>query len=300
MRRNLILLFLLAVAARAGIVDDVLHVWDADHDGHLDRDEVPDSATFDLIDRDRDGKATREEIESYLGGGADPAAKPETRPEAPRTPETEKPEKPKAPEAPTAEKPKESKSEAAPKSAPRPGSREEVKDFLERFDADKDGRLAPAEFRAGEEAFRAYDRNRDGFLSEREIARYLEDRLKEARRRPRPDNFLELFDENRDGKVTRKEYDGPGDFWRSYDHDRDDAITQEELNMGPDAGRRGMREAMAATADGATPLPRRTMLDRYDKDGDGRITLEELGGSESVLQRLDRNRDGVLTGAEVR
>jgi hypothetical protein len=52
--------------------------------------------------------------------------------------------------------------------------------------------------------------------------------------------------------------------------------------------------------DGPTEAPEKGMLERFDKDGDGRITLEELNGAESVLRRLDRNGDGVLSGREVR
>lgn len=283
--RTLALLLLPAALAAADGVDDIFRVWDANGDGRLTRDELPDAATFDKVDGNRDGTILREEVAAFLG----------VKPAGPKE-ATREPAKPADP----APKPPEKKSEAAPKKDPRPGSKEERSDFFERFDADKDGRISATEFRGGEEVFRQYDRNRDGFLSPKEVERYLDDRLKQARRNPRPDNFMEIFDGNRDGKVTRREYDGPSPFFRSYDHDGDDVVTEAELNMGPVVPKSMMAEGPAADPDGPTPLPRRTLLDRYDKDADGKVTLEELGGAESVMQRLDRNGDGILSGGEVR
>ncbi|MGH7163231.1 MAG: EF-hand domain-containing protein [Planctomycetota bacterium] len=272
-------LALLAAAARADKVDEVFQVWDLNEDGVLTRDEIADAAVFDKLDGDRDGKGTRAEVQAFLGV---PPPEPKPAPAA-------EPEK------------KEGKSDGGVKAAPRT-RKGRVQDFFERFDANKDGKVQASEFQAGAEVFQRYDRNRDGALREREVARYLDDRTKEAKRNPRPDNFFELFDENGDGKVTRKEYDGPGDFFRRYDHDGDDAVTQEELDRGPDAGRlKRMEDApRPPPGGGPTPLPRRGLLERYDKDGDGRVTLEELGGAETVLRRLDRNSDGLLTGSEVR
>ena len=40
------------------------------------------------------------------------------------------------------------------------------------------------------------------------------------------------------------------------------------------------------------------MWDLHDKDGDGRVSAEELGAGEAVFRRLDRNRDGYLTAAD--
>jgi Ca2+-binding EF-hand superfamily protein len=53
-------------------------------------------------------------------------------------------------------------------------------------------------------------------------------------------------------------------------------------------------------ADGPTRAPKQGLLARYDKDEDGRITLEELNGAEALMTRLDKNGDGVLSGSEVR
>ena len=53
-------------------------------------------------------------------------------------------------------------------------------------------------------------------------------------------------------------------------------------------------------ADGPTRAPELNLLDRYDTDKDGRVTLEELNGAEALMSRLDKNGDGVLTSGEAR
>jgi hypothetical protein len=39
--------------------------------------------------------------------------------------------------------------------------------------------------------------------------------------------------------------------------------------------------------------------DRYDADGDGRITREKFTGSEDLFDRLDRDRDGAITKSDL-
>ncbi len=280
MRLATLILLALAALARADPVDDILRVWDVNANGMLEREEVPDKDIFAKVDADADGKVTRAELSAYLG------LKPEPVPKAGDKPAADPAKKP------------ETKTEEAPRPMPR-SLKDQVKDFFERFDADKDAKISKAEFRAGEEVFKQYDKNRNDTLSEREVEIYLADRIAEAKRNPRPDNFFELFDLNGDGKVTRREYDGPRAFFRLYDHNKDDTVTETELNAGPEGGMMRMDPARMET-DGPTPLPQRSMQERYDKDGDGRITLEELGGAENILRRLDRNGDGVLSGNELR
>ena len=276
--RKLCLLALCAAAVGGDEeIDNIFRVWDADRDGVITADEIPDAAIFEKVDADGNGKVTREEVAAFLN------LKPEPKRE-------EKPAK----EPPA--KPPEKKSEAAPVPEPRT-VKERVADFFRRFDKNQDGKVQRDELPgAGDEQWERYDRTRDGAFNRREATRYVEDQLKAAKRNPRPDNFLELFDLNRDKKVTRREYDGPSRFFREYDRDRDRVVTEAELAMGPD---RPMRADEEEAIDGPTPLPKEGLLERYDANDDGRITPDELK-AENVFRRLDRNGDGVLSGPEVR
>jgi len=258
-------------------VDGIFSVWDANRDGVITADEIPDAAIFGKVDADKDGKVTRAEVAAFLN------LKPEAKPKA-----GAEPAKPKS---------EEKKSEAAP--APEPRTvKERVADFFRRFDKNKDGKVQKDELPGvGDEQWQRYDRSRDDAFNKREATRYIEDQLEAAKRNPRPDNFMELFDLDRDRKVTRREYDGPARFFRQYDRDRDRVVTEEELTMGPDRG--PMRPEDDEAMDGPTPLPKQGLIERYDANDDGRITPDELK-AENVFRRLDRNRDGVLTGPELR
>lgn len=286
--RNIIALLALAAAVAAeDKVDSIFKVWDADGDGKLTAEEVPDAGIFAKVDTNKDGTISRAEVAAFLGvkAPAEPAkgsgkAKAEAKKQA-KTAQVDK-----------------KKTESAPMPAPRT-VKERVEDLLRRFDKDDNRKIERKEWQAGEQVFVDWDRSRDGALSVRELTRYVKYTLREAKRRPNVNNFFDLFDMNRDKKVTKSEYDGPASFFRQYDHDKNRVITEQELFMGAGASQ-VMDSDREFMADGPTPMPKQTLLDRYDKDENGRITIQELGGAESVLARLDKNGDGVLSGSEVR
>ena len=284
----------LMLAPFAVAADDLaartLKVWDANADGVLTKEEFPDEATFKKADRDGDGKVTVDEIAIFLG-----IKKP---PPPAKKKEEAKPAK-KAPARPKGE----STSDGGMRKAPFTIS-ERVKDFFRRFDANMDKLVDKKEAQGiGDDLWKRFDRNKDEAFSSREASRLIRYQITEAKKRPNRANFFELFDRNRDKRVTKPEYDGPAQFFRQYDHDRNKVVTEEEINMGPNARARNNRQMQADKkfmADGPTRAPKRTLLDRYDKDQDGRITLEELNGAEALMQRLDTNGDGILSGREAK
>lgn len=281
MRTLLSLTLLAALAAADGSVDRIFQVWDTNKDGVLTPDELPDKGMFVRVDADKDGKVTAKEVATFLAGAKSKDADK-------KKPTTGKP----------SPKPEPKKSEAKPIPDPRTIS-ERVADFFRRFDLNKDRKIQRKEFQGDDTAFKDTDRNRNKTLSVKEVARYITRQIREAKKRPNRNNFFDLFDRNRDRKVTRKEYDGPAKFFKDHDHDKNNVVTEKELNLGPQGGMemKGDKDFMA---DGPTPLPKTGLLARYDKNDDGKITIEELKGAESVLRRLDKNGDGVLSGSEVR
>jgi Ca2+-binding EF-hand superfamily protein len=283
MMRKLLLCALLAAPAVGDEVDNVLAVWDLNRDGTLTPDEVPDAAIFGKVDADKDGKVTREEIALFL------KVKPEPKKDG-KGPEGKEGKDAKG------AKPEEKKSESAPEVEPRT-IKERVDDLFRRYDQDKDGKIQRKELPgASDEQWQRYDRTRDEALNRREATRYVEEQLEMAKRAPRPDNFMDLFDMNRDKKVTKKEYDGPGQFFRQYDTDKDDVITEAELAAPPMVT---MRPEDEMDVDGPTALPKQGLLERYDANKDDRVTADELK-AENIFRRLDKNGDGILTGPELR
>jgi Ca2+-binding EF-hand superfamily protein len=149
---------------------------------------------------------------------------------------------------------------------------ERVWTFIQqRYDADRDGRVTEAEYARGEVQFANYDIDGDGVLTEKDF----------------PDETW---------------YNGFGSgVAREADRDRNRVVTGEEWKL---------------------------FLDRLDPDGDGEMTQDELGRAYSpqmvtrmsivalsfdqdldgkitrvdyamLFGDLDRNKDGVLTGAEL-
>jgi hypothetical protein len=59
-----------------------------------------------------------------------------------------------------------------------------------------------------------------------------------ARPRSRGRRFVERLDRNRDGKVSRSEFDGPGHHFRVLDRNGDGFLTPDEAPAGPPPGRK--------------------------------------------------------------
>jgi Ca2+-binding EF-hand superfamily protein len=181
--------------------------------------------------------------------------------------------------------------------------------FLSNFDANKDGKIQRKEYAGadGDKVFRDFDRERDGALDEREVLSLCKDQLEDldrSRRHPTRYNFLVLYDLDEDRRVSRDEYGflrGPASTFNSYDDDGDGIVTYEELyniRTSKDKryrGKAGEGEGMAE----APPPEKKDVWGLYDKNHDGRVTAEEFGGAEAVFRRLDRNRDGSLTAADL-
>lgn len=100
------------------------------------------------------------------------------------------------------------------------------------------------------------------------------------------------LDANRDGVVSRSEWRGNANAFRVRDWNGDGVLSGDEVRMGaepPDDSLEARDYSM--TAD-----------DRFyylDADNDGIVSESEWDGSLPTFDRLDRNRDGRLTRAEL-
>lgn len=158
--------------------------------------------------------------------------------------------------------------------------------FLERLDADKDGKITKAEYAAARAAdFKAADKNGDGVIDKDEFAAY-----GDQRRGAFVDRMFARLDKNGDGKLTADEISTR----RGRRADRADRADK------ADRADRGERRA----ARGA----RRINFDRADTDKKGFLTLDDLTKLRGArfdatlkrrFERLDTNRDGKLAGDEL-
>jgi Ca2+-binding EF-hand superfamily protein len=96
--------------------------------------------------------------------------------------------------------------------------------------------------------------------------------------------FFEQMDADKDGRVTKAEFDAyRAAMFKAADKDGDGTISREEFAAYGDGRRNAFLDRMFA---------------RLDKNGDGKITADELPQRRNLLpafERVDRNRDGFIT-----
>jgi Ca2+-binding EF-hand superfamily protein len=165
-----------------------------------------------------------------------------------------------------------------------------VEEILVRYDKDKNGMLSMKEVAGNKflaEVFSRADTNGDKQLDAKEL-RYLGDKLRtmladRQHSKSKARAFQVPFDEwdkNKDGRIEQNEWQGNKALFERIDLDRDAAITREEVQ----------RYKKRVEGD--------DFVDRFDLNGDGRVTLEEFGGPPEAFRRADKNGDGVVTRAD--
>jgi Ca2+-binding EF-hand superfamily protein len=162
------------------------------------------------------------------------------------------------------------------------------------MDSNNDGVISRREWRGSEVSFRDYDWNGDGLLSG--------DEVRPGARRPGPaqppgefngpdsedafdnwtvEGFIAL-DRNKDGRITRDEWQFARDAFRRADFDNDSQLTRIEF-LGAETSKNDQRE--------------RSFRD-LDENNDGQISRLEWHGTRAWFDARDANRDGRLTPQE--
>jgi Ca2+-binding EF-hand superfamily protein len=171
----------------------------------------------------------------------------------------------------------------------RPWIREAAAGILERFDKDRDGRLAGDEIPGdGKLDLAKADRNADGAIDLFEITLVLSERAGPGGGGGMLARKLKQMDANQDGAIDRAEWQGPPERFDRIDADRDGRITEAEVKQALGGGEGRWMDKGADAA-----------FRRFDADQDGRITAEEWKGRPETFQRLDENRDGAITREEL-
>lgn len=183
--------------------------------------------------------------------------------------------------------------------AQRPAQAEQ---FMQRYDANGDGRIDRNEFPGSDEAFARLDADDDGLISLDELRAArgnLRDGAGERDADPaqRWQQMLQRHDADNDGRISREEWTGAERIFEMLDANKDGFITEDEalrMGAGPQQGPRGGDQGQM------DPAQRwQRMLERFDANKDGAISREEWQGPVETFERLDANRDGVITEDEV-
>jgi len=174
---------------------------------------------------------------------------------------------------------------AAPRRSGR-GSRDSRGSYWDRpetikaYDKDKDGKVSEKEQEAARTAMRAryelrrYDENKDGKLDEKETAARDKARAEREKRRK---EFYDRFDKNKNGQIDEDERGAIGEYYRMrrYDTNRDGKLDEKET----------------AARDKANAEREKRMQEvrkRFDKDGDGELNEEE----QRAMRDYFRSRGG--------
>ncbi|MCU0953211.1 MAG: hypothetical protein MUC37_01070 [Hyphomicrobium sp.] len=174
---------------------------------------------------------------------------------------------------------------------------------LKRFDADRDQAVSVDEFlKRRVETFTKRDKNSDGVLDPAELGQAPLG-FRQQRREQRLERMLVRLDGNGDGKVTRAEFDAgrPEDAGRSSRSERM-ADRRKLLFSFYDRNGDGVIEKAEFEAGRAEEIEfgRRKRLHSLDRNGDGKVTLEEYTADARFrFLRLDLDRDGRITAVDL-
>jgi Ca2+-binding EF-hand superfamily protein len=164
------------------------------------------------------------------------------------------------------------------------------------------------------ELFQALDANDDKVIARDEVP---------ESGRGAYDRLAKLADTNNDGRIDQQEYQAllrrtrdsalasiprTAEAFKAADANHDGKISRDEWN-----GRPGMFARIDANNDGALSLDETTKFNpaaaanqfnprfqSMDKNGDNKLSREEFAGLPANFPRMDANKDGFVTPAEIR
>ena len=171
--------------------------------------------------------------------------------------------------------------------------------------------------------FAAIDTNKDGKVSKDEFRAYyrangfspltfLMQNSQAAQAKQINDAIIKRLDRKGDGTLTAAKVAGLYDKLRSLDENEDEIITQAELNTKGDGivniggsiyrpptppvvGDNSLQQIQPGQEDALI----KSLVAKYDRDKDGKLSRPEIGLSEADFARLDTDKDGFLSPAEL-
>ena len=150
-----------------------------------------------------------------------------------------------------------------------------VKGWLERYDLDADGKISRTEFVE---------------ISTRPPKLRHPTPMRDAVARARQN--MAFFDKNKDGIIQKDEYPGDQTKFREYDKNRDDALSLAETTAMAEEEIADIRKKMKSPN-------RYEFLTLFDSDKDNNVSLDEYDGPTAEFKRYDKDGDGVVTYEEL-
>ena len=103
-------------------------------------------------------------------------------------------------------------------------------------------------------------------------------------------NFIQNFDKNDDGKVSKEEFPGPDKVFELHDKNQDGYIDEGEAPKGPPPGdKKGGGDFKKGSGN---------FIQNFDKNDDGQVSKEEFPGPDKVFELHDKNQDGYIDASE--
>jgi len=150
-----------------------------------------------------------------------------------------------------------------------------VKGWLERYDLDGDGKISRTEFME---------------ISERPPKLRHPTPMRDAIARARQD--IASFDKNKDGIIQKDEYPGDQVKFRAFDKNKDGALSLEEVTAMAEDEIADIRKKMKSPN-------RYDFLVLFDADHDNNVSLDEYDGPMAEFKKYDKDGDGVVTYDEL-
>lgn len=109
----------------------------------------------------------------------------------------------------------------------------------------------------------------------------------------RGQHFIQKFDKDNDGKVSKDEFPGPAEHFTRMDNNEDGFITADEV-------RAARPPRMGGIPDGNGPKGTgQNFIGKFDKDNDGKVSKDEFPGPAEHFSDMDKNGDGFVTADEM-
>jgi Ca2+-binding EF-hand superfamily protein len=152
---------------------------------------------------------------------------------------------------------------------------EVVKGWLERYDLDADGKISRTEFVE---------------ISTRPPKLRHPTPMRDAVARARQN--MAFFDKNKDGQIQKDEYPGDQVKFREFDKNRDDVLSLAETTAMAEEEIADIRKKMKSPN-------RYEFLTLFDADKDNNVSMDEYDGPSAEFKRYDKDGDGVVTYEEL-